>query len=191
MQASNQYASLTASHVWSHHITMLADRPFFPSLFVKAVFENSRQTLSANDKHRFLVQFALPNPTFDVCTRTLTHTHNAQPHTRTQVVLIDTYPGLPEEERRLAATDVAFPPPAYRPASCGARCQCFASDFMKNWHTRQHRPGQHPGVLCPHDTYCLYSTGMAGDSLAGDTLTGESHAFNGSVGLDEGGREGQ
>ena len=120
-----------------------------------------------------------------------THTHNAHTHARTQVVLIDTYPGLPQEERKLAATDVAFPPPAYRPASCGARCQCVASDFMKKWHTRQHRPGQHPGVLCPHDTYCLYSTGMAGDSLAGDTLTGESHAFNGSVGLDEGGREGQ
>ena len=77
MEASSQYAS----QIWSQHITMLADRPFFPSLFFKAVFENSRQTLSANDKHRFLVQFALPNPTFDVCTRVCTHTQCTHTHT--------------------------------------------------------------------------------------------------------------
>ena len=150
--ASNCYAS----QLWSQQITMLDDRPFFPSLHVKADFETS--SLGAKEQHRF------------------------------EVVLMDAHPGLPEEERKLAQRDHTFKsPPAYRPGPCVARCECFASDFIRNFNTRQHFAGQpFPfEVLCPHDKFCIYSAGMPADSLAADALAGESNAFNGSVRLDE------
>ena len=80
LRASNMYASQS----WSQHITMLDDRPFFPSLYVKGEFRH----LSAKDKRRFQVQFALPSrPLMFEHARTHTHihtySHNAHARTRT------------------------------------------------------------------------------------------------------------